>query len=1016
MRAPSDLPRPPRRVRVPSGRGRVVLVVVAVALFVLVTSLRGIAGFYTDYLWFDSLDQTGVWGGVLGAKIALGVIFTATFFALLWTNLFIADRLAPPFRPAGPEEDLVERYHELVGRRTGLVRAVTAALFALIAGAGVSSQWNDWILFTNRVDFGVRDELFHRDIGFYVFQLPFLTFVVGWLFAAFVIVLVVTAIAHYLNGGIRVQTPLERVTPQVKAHLSVLLALLALIKAAGYFLQQYELTGSTRGTVNGATYTDVNVQLPAIRLLLLISLFAFALFIVNIFRRGWVLPVLAVGLWAFVAVVAGGIVPALVQRFRVEPSESSREALYIERNVNATKNALGLDAVTSNDFAADGDLADAELANNADVVRNIRLWDPRANILGRTYQALQAQRSFYRISDVDVDRYELDGQTTQVNISVRELDTDGVQQDSWEARHLAFTHGYGVVMSPANAQDTDGRPDLIVSDVPVNVEESTGIEIDQPGIYFGQDLSGYVIIDTRRQEIDFQDNEGETQFTAYEGEDGIDIGSFARRAAFALRFGDFNPLFSGNLRESSRILIRRDVEERVRALAPFLDFDADPYPVVIGGEIKWVIDAYTTTSRYPYAQRAVRDGLPEGSGLDHGFNYVRNSVKAVLDAYDGSVTFYIIDPEDPIAEAYRRAFPDLFTTESPPDALREHFRYPEDLFRVQTNMWGRYHINDADDFYNSNDGWVVARDPGTTRVVAPTPTSTAQDPNEPAPRQDRIDPYYLLTRLPGEVEESFVMLRPFVPISDDDDRQLLTAFMVARSDPDDYGQLETFVMPRDNLPDGPGIVAGTISGDVAVSELETLLGQEGSDLQFGNLLFIPIEQSLLYVQPVYVVADQNPVPLLRQVIVEFQGQVSVAPTLREALAGLPQFDNVPETLEEPDQGATPPGDDGADAPSDEAPSDEDATVSQLLTDAQRLFVEADAALSQSPPNFAEYDTKTREARALLDQAADLIEDAADEGASPGGDDASGTTTSTTVPPSTSVPPPEATTTTAGTPA
>ncbi|CAN5246011.1 UPF0182 family protein [soil metagenome] len=908
MRASSDMPPPARRrVRAPSGRGRVVLVVVAVAAFVLITSLRGIAGFYTDYLWFDSLEQSGVWRGVLGAKLALGLIFSGLFFVLMWVNLFIADRLAPTFRPAGPEEELVERYRELVGRRIGLVRIGVAAVFALIAGAGVSSQWNEWILFSNRVDFGTRDAQFGRDVGFYVFQLPFLNFVVSWLFAAFVIILIVTGVAHYLNGGIRMQTPLERVTPQVKAHLSVLLALLALIKAAGYLLQQYGLTVSTRGTVDGATYTDVQVQLPAIRLLLLISLFAFVLFILNIFRRGWVLPVLAVGLWAFVAVVAGGIVPALVQKFRVEPSESSREAEYIGRNIEATRQALGLDEVEVNDFASDGQLDDGSLADNADIIRNIRLWDPSASILGRTYQALQAQRDFYRIGDVDVDRYEIDGQTVHVNISARELNTDGVPQTSWEARHLAFTHGYGVVMSPSNAQESDGRPTLLVRDVPVEVEASTGIEIDEgrAGIYIGEELGGYVIVDTRRQEIDFQDAEGETQFTEYAGADGFNIGSFLRRAAFALRFGDFNPLFSGNLQDSSRILLMRDVTERLHMLAPFLAFDSDPYPVVVGGAIKWVVDAYTTTDRFPYAQRAVRDGLPDGSGLDRRFNYVRNSVKAVVDAYDGSVTLHIVDPDDPIAEAYRRAFPDLFTTDEPPDELREHFRYPEDLFRVQTNMWGRYHISDIDDFYNSSDAWVVARDPGTDQVTATTSTTTGPD-NEPAPRQDRIDPYYLLTRLPDEDEESFLMLRPFVPVSDSDDRQLLTAFMVAKSDPESYGQLQTYVMPRSDLPDGPGLVAGTISADTAVSQLETLLGQEGSELRFGNLILVPIEQSLLYVRPVYVVADQNPVPLLRRVIVEFEGQVAVDETLRQALAGLPPFADVPETLDEGGDDPSPP--------------------------------------------------------------------------------------------------------------
>src|SRR5205823_5353393 len=378
MRAGDDMPRSEgraRRQRRP-GRGRVLLVIAAIGLFVLVTTLRSIASFYTDYLWFQSIGQTGVWRGVLGTKLALAFVFISAFFVLLWLNLFIADRIAPKFRPAGPEEELIERYHELVGRRTGLVRIVVSLLFAVIAGAGASGQWQEWLLFRNYVPFGVKDPQFGKDVGFYVFQLPFLNFVLGWIFAAFVIVFIVTAVAHYLNGGIRVQTPFQRVTPQVKAHLSVLLALLALVKAVGYYLQQYSLTMSTRGTVDGASYTDVHVQLRAIQLLLIISVFSVALFLYNIFRRGWVLPVLGVGLWAFVAVVAGTILPAFVQRLRVEPQESSKEKPYIERNIAATRAAMNLDKVTVTDFANDDQLKTQNLIDNLDTVGNIRVWDP----------------------------------------------------------------------------------------------------------------------------------------------------------------------------------------------------------------------------------------------------------------------------------------------------------------------------------------------------------------------------------------------------------------------------------------------------------------------------------------------------------------------------------------------------------------------------------------------------------------------------------------------------------------
>ena len=951
MRPPTDLPRPRNRI---GSRGRIALVALVVALFVLLTSLRGIAGFYTDFLWFDSLGYRSVFTGVLGAKITLVVIFSLVFFVLLWVNLFIADRLAPRFRPAGPEEEVIERYHEIIGNRTGLVRLGIAAVFGLIAGAGQSGRWHDWILFRHAQDFGVDDPQFGRDVGFYVFQMPFLTFVIDWLFASMVIILIVTAVAHYVNGGIRVQGAAQRVTPQVKAHLSVLLALLAVVRAGGYWFERFELTLSSRGTVDGALYTDVKAQLPALNLLLIISAVAVALFIVNIWRRGWVLPVLAVGLWAFVALVVGGIYPLFVQRIQVEPTESSKERPYIEHNIVATRAALGLE-IESRAFAADDSLSARDLANNSITVRNIRLWDPF--VLRRTYQRLQEVRPYYRINDVDVDRYDVNGETTQMLVSARDLHTSGVPQGSWEARHLTYTHGHGLVMSPANSKTPSGGPDLLLRDVPVTDRIDLGV--DELGLYFGERLGGYVIVDTDRPEIDYQD-EDETITGSYEGADGVGIGSITRRLAFALRFGDINPLISGNIRSDSRILYIRDVKSRVEAIAPFLSFDADPYPVAVGGELKWIIDGYTTTSRYPYAQQAERGALPAGSGLDHGFNYIRNSVKAVVDAYDGTATFYVIDDEDPVLRAYRSAFPEVFTDGSEiSEELAAHFRYPEDLFRVQTNMWGRYHITDPDDFYNLNDAWNVAQDPGTAGVISTTqPVDDDGEPTGPA-REARIDPYYLLMRLPGEDREEFLMLRPFVPVSADDSRKELTAFMVAGSDPGRYGQLRTYVMPRGNLPAGPGIAGASIGANETVAELQTLLGQQGSAVILGNLVLIPIEQSLMYVQPMYVESTQTRIPELRKVIVYYNDRVTVSDTLQQALEAI--FGESPETGESI-AGETPDDGDG------EEPGVED--VLDLLNQAIRAFEEADAALAAG--DLGTYQRKNEEGHRLVERAQEQV--------------------------------------------
>lgn len=986
MRAPSDMPSGAGRRdgRRRSGRGRIILVVAAVALFLLATSLRGIAGFYTDYLFFDSLELNRVFRGIVGARVSLGIIFTGLFFVLMLANLVIADRLAPKFRPAGPEEELLERYHQAVGRRSGAVRVGVALLFAVIAGSGVSSQWDSWILFTHRVDFGVTDPLFDTDIGFYVFQLPFLSFVVNWLFAAFVIIFIVTVVAHYLNGGIRVQAPLQRVTPQVKAHLSVLLGILALIKAADYWLQRYELTTSTRGVVQGATYTDVNAQLPAIYLLLLIALLSFCLFIANIWRRGWVLPVLAVGLWAFVAIVAGGIYPTFIQRFQVQPAESTKERPYIRDNIEATRGAMGLADVETQTFDYDEELTAQDLLANEETVRNIRLLDP--GIVSDTYQRLQADRGFYRFTDLDVDRYELDGRTTQVVIGARELNEAGVPQQSWEGKTLAFTHGYGAAMAPANAVTSNGQPDFVVADVPVRSPDN--IPIDEPQLYIGEDQTGYAIVGTNRQEVDFVSDDGETVPFEYAGEGGVRLDSFVRKAAFALRFGDIDPLISDFVEDDSRLIFLRDVRQRVETLAPFLHYDTDPYPVILDGRIYYVIDAYTTTNQYPYGQAADNEQIDPRSGLNGDFNYVRNSVKAVVDAYNGTVDFYVMPTGDPIIEAYRDAFPELFSDfEDMPDGMEDHLRYPEDLFRVQTNMWARYHISDAQDFYEQTGGWEVAQDPGTSVTGAEATQTTNEQGQLVGTRERRIDPYYLQMRLPDQENEDFLILRSFVPVSDNDERKQLTSFMVGLSDAEDYGQLRVYEMPNLNV-DGPAIVNATMLQNEEVSTRISLLNQQGSTVKLGSLLLIPIEESLLYVRPLYVEAQgDTPVPALKNVIVAFGNQVEMRSTLRGALEAI--FGEAPETLEDP-AAEDPAEDPGAEDPGTEEPEGTtEEQIAALLVRAEDLFAEADQALADG--DLGTYQAKVDEARDLVQQALEL-----------GGADRSGeSTTTTSAPPDSS---------------
>ena len=956
MRSPTDFPR--RRAR--RVRGRVWLAIVVAVLFVVLLSLRAVAGIYTDYLWFGEVHLTSVWRQVLGAKVVLALLFSVVFFLVLWGNLLIADRLAPPFRPAGPEEEVVERYHQMVGSRQGLVRIIVTLLFTLIAGPGVAGQWKTWVLFRNHVSFGLKDPQFHRDIGFFVFQLPFYKFLVDWAFTMVIIVLIVTAVAHYLNGGIRLQAAaaLQRVTPQVKAHLSVLLAVLALLKAIGYWLQRYELDYSTRGVVTGATYTDVKAQLPAIKLLIAISIIAALLFLVNIRQRGWVLPVIGVGLWALVALVVGVAYPAFIQNFKVKPNEASRERPYIARNIAATQAAMNLTAstVTVNNFQYATSLTQQDLAANSQTIRNVRLWD--ANDVLQSYVQLQGFRQFFGFPGVDVDRYQIGGQVTQVWLSGRELQQSGVA-NSWVNRHLIFTHGYGVVVSPTNADTPNGDPQFVVKDLPP-VSSPGAPEVTQPAIYYGENLSGYAVVDTDQNETDFPQQGGD-HTSRYAGKGGVRLGSVFRRAAFALRFGDINPLISGAVRSSSRVIYIRDIRDRVHKAAPFLLYDGDPYMVVANGRLQWIQDAYTATSRYPYAQGANVDRVT--GDMHTNFNYARNSVKVVIDAYDGTMTFYAWDPSDPLLRAYRKAFPKLFTDRSEMSpALLSHLRYPEDLFRVQTNMYGLYHVNDPNSFFRRTDQWDIAQDPGSGEIAqSNTTTATAVGINGVPVKAPRMDPYYLLMRLPNEQQETFLILEPFVPTAGaDESRKNLTAFMVAKSDPSDYGRLETFVMPRDLQVDGPGQINSRINQDPTFSPTISLLNQSGSKVIAGNLLVIPVNQSLLYVRAYFVTATANQLPELKEVAVVYAGQVKVAATLKDALNAL--FGGGAQTQEaRPSGGVTTiPTPGGVTTPTT-APN-----VQQLLSQAKQACDAAEAARKSG--DLATYQNDVTQCDSLLDQA------------------------------------------------
>jgi uncharacterized membrane protein (UPF0182 family) len=985
MRVPTAPGRSRSRFRV---RGWLIALVIAV--LVLLFSLRGLAGFYTDYLWFDSVGQTDTWRGLLGARIVPALVFTVVFFAIMFANLFIADRLAPKYRSMGPEDELVERYQHAVAPYTGRIRIGVSLFFALVAGVGVSSQWHQWVLFTNRVDFGIEDPQFHRDIGFYVFQLPFLRFIADWLFAGLVIVLLVTAVAHYLNGGIRFQSPFQRVTPQVKAHLSVILAIMALVKTAQYYLAQFELNFSDRGVGRGASYTDVRAQLPALRLLMFISVAAAALFIWNIWRRGWIFPIIAVGLWGFVSIVIGTIYPAGVQRFSVNPNEFESEQPYIDRNIEATRAAFGLDTVDQVEFDYQPTLTEEVVADNRATIDNARLWDP--DVSQSTFQTLQGLTTFYQFDDVDIDRYPVNGDMRQVVLSAREINSNELPSQSWVNQHLVYTHGYGVVAAPTNEATTDGDPDFILEDIPL--PENAPIEVTQPEIYFGENLAGYALVDAKQREFNYP-REGRADATnRYGGDDGVTLSNLVRRGAFALRFGDINPLISGQVTGTTKVLYNRDIRERVDSLAPFLDFDADPYPVVVDGRVLWMLDGYTTTNEYPYSESYSGSG-----GLDHDFSYVRNSVKATVDAYDGTITFYVIDPDDPLIRAYQKAFPDLFTDfDEMSDELRAHLRYPEDLFRVQSDVFATYHVTNDRRFYNGNAKWLLSPDPGSGTLdqanlaaAEPADADTDQDegPQDAMSTGRRMDPYYLYITLPGEQAPSFIILQPFVPVSEGNQQTRLVSFMVANSDPDRYGEMLAYEMPQGETVRGPVQVNNEIASTAEISRVLSLLDQRGSTVISGSMQLIPVGESILYIRPIYVQGSgASGFPQYRFVVMFTPGQeAAMTTTIEEGLAVL--FGE----LEQPDL----VGEDGVDPaaePDEEEPEEPDSTTTTTTTtpaqpeelpeDVQGLidlaaerYAEAQAALEAG--NLGRY-------QELIDEVGDLIEQAQEAAAGGGSGD------------------------------
>jgi uncharacterized membrane protein (UPF0182 family) len=685
------------------------------------------------------------------------------------------------------------------------------------------------------------------DIAYYIFRLPLFWTAYHWLMSALVLTSIATAAVYLLYRGIEYGPRGLLLSERARKHLLVLLAVILAVKTGGYVLEAFDLLYSPRGAAFGASYTDVYANLPALRLLTLLSLIVAVLCMIQISRPGYRLTLVGIGALVLVHIVGLNLYPSLIQRFRVVPNEVEAERLFIARNIKFTRLAYGLDKIESKDFPAEEQLTAADLKRNDTTIKNIRLWEHRP--LLATYAQLQEIRTYYKFVDVDNDRYMIDGTYRQVMLSARELSHQHLPNRLWINEHLIYTHGYGVVFGPVNQVTPEGLPEFFIKDIPPVSTDS--LRVSRPQIYFGELANDYVFVKTSAQELDYPAGD-QNIYTTYEGQGGIPIHSFWRKLLFSARFATSEIVFSQDIKKESRILLHRQIHERLKKIAPFLTFDRDAYLVIAqAGRLFWIADGYTTSERYPYSEPMRR----------RGDNYIRNSVKVVIDAYNGTVDFYLSDPQDPIIQTYAKIFPALFKPlEVMPEDLRAHIRYPQDLFAIQARMYTTYHMQDPQVFYNKEDLLSIPR--------------RTTDGSE-----REMEPYYTIMRLPGETKEEFVMLLPFTP----NKRDNMRAWLAARSDPPHYGKLIALDFPKAKLIYGPKQIDARIDQDAFISQQLSLWGQRGSQVIRGSLLAIPIEQSLLYVQPLYLAAAQGSLPELKRVIVAFGNQIAMEESLEQSL-------------------------------------------------------------------------------------------------------------------------------------
>jgi len=825
-------------------------------ILLILLVIAGIASIYIDVIWFKSIEYASVFWKILVTKGLIVLFFASIFFVLSYINLSYVRRFAPEFKVEINQDEFerpeIQLYKSL--QNIKLSKSFVfwlSLLMAIFMGFSELTNWEKILLYLNRTSFGLVDPVFKEDIGFYMFSLPFWEFIRNWLAFSLSFITIIVAIIYLLKRAIKFEYKHFSIEMPAQTHFFILVAILLILKSWGYWLNTYKLLYSTRGVIFGAGYTEMHADLPALRILMTLSLICAFIFFLTARKKVWKLPLGGIAILIIASILLGGILPEIIQKAIVLPNESIKERPYLQNNIEATRLAYGLDKIKVEEFPAKEALSVEEIEGNQETISNIRLWDWRP--IKQTLKQIQAIRLYYDFNSVDMDRYYFDGSYQMVMISPRELDITKIpeQARTWVNEHLTYTHGYGVVVNPVNKISGEGLPYLLIKDIPpVSLMD---LKIIRPEIYYGEMTNNYVIVKTKAKEFDYPKGD-ENVYSTYTGRGGVAVSSLWRRVLFSIKYSNPQILFTTNFTRDSRIMIYRNIRERVTKAAPFLVYDSDPYMVISEeGKLFWIQDAYTISTHYPYS-------TPFRGYL----NYIRNSVKVVIDAYNGSLDFYIIDENDPLIKVYQKIFKQLFKGfEQMPDDLKAHIRYPRDLFQIQAELYSTYHMTNPDVFYNKEDYWNI--------------------PNEVyAENEIKMEPYYVITKLPHHDRAEFILMTPFTPSNKDN----MIAWLAAKNDYPEYGNLVVYKFPKEKLVFGPMQVEARIDQDSEISQQLTLWGQRGSTVIRGNLLVIPVGESIIYVEPLYLRAEKGEIPELKRVIVSNGDTVKMGLDLFDAIGKL----------------------------------------------------------------------------------------------------------------------------------